>query len=112
MTSDDIDITDAADTLRFVRPDIPYDTRRDFDFEGSTDSDATSIYDLGGFDEAVTARHIGRSKLFAGRRRRQIRDTRANVLRLREAIADGWDIAPELAHEERHLSALVAADRR
>ena len=83
-------IDDAADTLRFVRPD--------FAFEAPTDPDATSIYDL----TPTPVRYMGRSP----RRRRQIRDTRENVLRLREALAKGWDIAPELAHEEKRLAAL------
>lgn len=94
-------IDDTADTLRM----------RHFDFEVPTDPDATSIYDLHGFDEQVTARYVGRSKRTAARRR-QIRDTRENVLRLREAIVEGWDIGPELAHEERRLSALEASARR
>ena len=98
-TATDTDmIDDAADTLRFVRPD--------FSFEAPTDPDATSIYDL---RAAPPPRYVGRS---AVRRRRQIRDTRENLLLLREALADGWNIAPELAHEERRLSALMTADRR
>ena len=97
MQLDDTDtIDDAADTLRFVRPD--------FAFEAPTDPDATSIYDL----TPTPVRYVGSSP----RRRRQLRDTRENVLRLREALADGWDIGPELSHEERRLSALMAADRR
>ncbi len=92
---DDTDtIDDAADTLRFVRPG--------FDFDSSTDPDATSIYDL----TPTSVRYAAR---VSPRRRRQIRDTRENVLRLREALAVGWDIAPELAHEERRLAALEAA---
>jgi hypothetical protein len=85
-TTDSTD--DAADTLRFVRPD--------FAFDAPTDPDATSIWDL-----APTPV----SKI-SPRRRRQIRDTRENILRLREALAQGWDIAPELAHEENRLAAL------
>jgi hypothetical protein len=88
------DIDDAADTLRFRRVN--------FDFDAPTDPDATSIYDL--TPTPVPARYVGLSP----RRRRQLRDTRENVLRLREAIAEGWDIGPELAHEERRLSALEA----
>ena len=99
QTSDVPEIDDAADTLRFARPDFLF---RD---EAPTDPDATGIYEL-----APTAppRYVGRSP----RRRRQIRDTRENVLRLRESVAEGWDIGPELAHEERRLSALLTADRR
>ena len=97
LTTDDIiddAADDAADTLRFTRPD--------FAFEVPTDPDATSIYDL--TPTPVPARYVGRSP----RRRRQIRDTRENILRLREALAAGWDIGPELAHEERRFCALVA----
>ena len=89
---DDDTSDDAADTLRFVRPNLA--------FEAPTDPDATSIYDL---RPAPPPRYVGRT---VARRRRQLRDTRENVLRLREALADGWDIGPELAHEERRLSAL------
>ncbi len=88
-------IDDAADTLRF--------TRFDFDSELPTDPDATSIYDL-----APTPVPVRTSP----RRRRQLRDTRENVVRLREALAAGWDIAPELAHEERRLAVLVASERQ
>ena len=86
-------IDDAADTLRMYR----------FDFEAPSDPDATSIYDL--TPTPVPARYVGSSP----RRRRQIRDTRTNLLRLREALANGWDIGPELAHEEQWLVALEAA---
>ena len=100
------DDASAADTLRFVRPSF------DFDAEAPTDPDATSTYDLRDVP-TPTPRYAGRSGVLTiRRRRRQIRDTRENLLRLREAIADGWDVGPELAHEERHLAALVAADRR
>lgn len=89
---------ESADTLRFARAD--------FDFEGNTDPDATSIYDL----TPTPVLYVGRSApRTAARRRRQIRDTRENVLRLREALAAGWDIGPELAHEERRLALLESA---
>jgi hypothetical protein len=88
-TTDSID--DAADTLRFVRPD--------FAFEAPTDPEGTGIYDL----TPTPVRPVS-----SPRRRRQIRDTRENILRLREALAQGWDIAPELAHEEQRFCALVA----
>jgi hypothetical protein len=102
---DDTDtIDDAADTLRFVRPDLTLVVGEDFDFEAPTDPDATSIYDL----TPTPVRYVGRER---SPRRRQIRDTRENVLRLREALAEGWDIGPELAHEERRLSALLTAER-
>jgi hypothetical protein len=91
------DIDEAADTLRFVP---------------SPDPDATSIYDLGSFDDAaVTVRYVGTSKRVR-HRRRLIRDTRENIVRLREVIAEGWNIAAELAHEERRLAQLEAAARR
>ena len=90
----DSDISDdAADTLRLVR--------FDFDDEAPTDSDATSIW-------ALAPTPVPRVSV---RRRRQIRDTRDNLLRLREALAAGWDIAPELAHEERCLSSLMTANQ-
>ena len=98
LTTDDITddiVDDAADTLRFTR----------FDDEAPTDPDATSIYDL--TPTPVPARYVGSSP----RRRRQLRDTRENILRLREALAEGWDIGPELAHEEWQLSTLEAAVR-
>ena len=91
----DMTIDDAADTLRMRR----------FDFEAPIDPDATSIYDLR--PAPPPPRYVGSSP----RRRRQLRDTRENVLRLREALAAGWDIAPELAHEERCLSSLMTANQ-
>ena len=92
-TTDDYD---AADTLRMKR--------FDFDAEAPTDPDATAIYDL---------RDTGRAaSLSTFRRRRQLKDTRENLLRLREAAAEGWDIGPELAYEERRLADLEAADGR
>ena len=90
------DIDDAADTLRFVRADLLATVGEDFDFDAPTDPDATSIWDL-----APTP-----VPTISPRRRRQIRDTRENILRLREALAAGWDVAPELAFEERQLAAL------
>lgn len=100
LTTDDYD---AADTLRM--------SRFDFDVEAPTDPDATGIYDL---RDAETPRYVGRATapLSAHRRRRQLKDTRENVLRLREAAAAGWDIGPELAYEERHLAALEASEAR
>lgn len=98
-TTDDYTDDDAADTLRFRRVDL--------DFEAPADPDATSIYDL----TPSPVSYVGRSRV-SPRRRRQIRDTRENVLRLRAALAAGWDIAPELAHEEQRLSGLMTADRR
>jgi hypothetical protein len=85
------------------------------------DPDATSSYDIHDIDTApirhigrsqndidtAPIRHIGRSQNVAVRRR-QIRDTRENLLRLREALAAGWDISHELAHEERCLAELEA----
>jgi hypothetical protein len=69
-TADYDDDGDAADTLRFAR--------LDFDAEAPTDPDATAIYNL---HDATT------SGLATRRRRRQIRDTRENLLRLQEALA-------------------------
>jgi hypothetical protein len=96
MQTDDLNnlIDDAADTLRFVRCDVLATVGEDFD--APTDPDATSIWDL-----APTP-----IPKISPRRRRQIRDTRENILRLREALAQGWDIAPELAHEESRLAFL------
>lgn len=89
---------DAADTLRFVRPR--------FDSEAPTDPDATSIYDL---RAAPPPRYVGHS---AARRRRLIRATRQDIAGLRDALSAGWDVGPELEHEQRRLAALEAADRR
>jgi hypothetical protein len=97
LTTDDL-IDDAADTLRFPRFD---------DIDAPTDPDATSIYDL----TPTPVLYVGRSTAttrVATRRRRQLRDTRENILRLRQALAAGWDIGPELAHEEQRFCALVA----
>ncbi len=55
------------------------------------DPDATAFYVL---DERVLAHH------------RLIGTTRAGVVRLRECLASGWDIGPELEHEERFLATL------
>jgi hypothetical protein len=98
-TTDDYDydvLDDAADTLRFTRIGAV-----DFDDEAPTDPDQTSIWD-------ITTPVMARAPRVAARRRRQIRDTRENILRLRAALAAGWDIAPELAHEERRLAVLEA----
>ena len=93
MHVDDSDFCDdAADTLRFGFS---------FDFEAPTDPDATSIYDL---RDAPPSRYAGRSVA----RRRQIRATNQDIAGLRDAIEAGWDVGPELAHEERRLAALEA----
>ena len=91
---DTADFDEAADTLRFVRPD--------FDFETPTDPDATSIWDLAPTPVPRVSPH----------RRRKIRDTRENILRLRAAMAEGWDIGPELAYEERRLTDLLTANHQ
>ena len=86
---DDTDFNDtdeAADTYRFFR----------------LDPDATSIYDL----TPPAVRRLDNVEI--RRRRRQIRATRQDVIRLREALAAGWDIGPELAYEERQLAVLEA----
>lgn len=85
-------LDDAADTLRFTRfveEEIP------------ADPDATSIYDLGQL--APTPRYVGRS---APATRRLIRATQQGIVGLREALAAGWDVGPELAHEQRRLAQL------
>lgn len=82
---DDVDSADAADTLRFI-PIAP---------------DATSIYDI----TPLAVRRLDRAAV----RRRLIRATLQDIARLREAVAAGWDIGPELAYEERRLSALESA---
>ena len=94
LNDTDMTLDDAADTLRF--------RHSDFDSEAPTHPDATSIYDL----RSPPPRYEDRS---AARRRRKLRDTRVNVQRLREALANGWDIAPELEYEEQRLVALEAA---
>jgi hypothetical protein len=94
LDSDTID--DAADTLPFGR--------FDFNTEASTDPDATSIYDL---REAPPSRYAAR---FAARRG-QIREARQNIAGLRDALGEGWDVGPELAHEQQRLAALEATDR-
>jgi hypothetical protein len=79
------DNDDAAITARFFR----------------SDPDATSIYDI----TPPAVRRLDRAAI----RRRLIRATRRDVAQLREALASGWDIGPELAHEERRLAALEAS---
>lgn len=102
-TTNDYDtLDDAADTLRFTRFDFGDETRLDFADETPTDPDATSIWD-------ITTPVLARAPRVSARRRRQIRDTRENILRLREALASGWDVAPELAFEERQLAVLEAS---
>lgn len=93
MYLDDDLIDDAADTLRFVRPN--------YDLDAPTDPDATSIYDL---RSAPPPRYVGRTRAVA--QRRLIRSTRQEIAGLRDAIAAGWDVGPELAHVERRLASL------
>jgi hypothetical protein len=81
--------SDAADTLRFFR----------------VDPDATSAYDI----TPIPVRRRDRETIRAALYRRLIRASRQDVARLREALASGWDIGPELAYEERRLAALEAA---
>jgi hypothetical protein len=89
---------DAADTLRFVRPN--------FDLDAPTDPDATSIYDIHDIDTAPV-RHVGQSSRTVVRRR-MIRETRETIAGLRDAIAAGWNVGPELTYEQRRLAALEA----
>lgn len=70
-------------------------------FEVPFDPDATSIYDL---RVPPPPQYVGRSTA--------IRAARQDIAGLRAAIADGWDVGPELAHEERRLATLEAAARR
>ena len=44
----------------------------------------------------------------ADAQRRLIRTKRRDIARLREVLAAGWDVGPELAYEERRLAALEA----
>jgi hypothetical protein len=60
------------------------------------DPDATSIYDL-------------RPEEDDRRRLRQIREIRRDLVGLRLALAEGWDVGPELVHEEHRLAALEDA---
>lgn len=112
--------------------DIPLDTHDlidvsddlPLDLDDATDPDATAIwsfrpdpdeesclYELDVADASVTARFAGQTRRSVARRRRLIRTTRQDIDGLRDAIAAGWDVGPELAHEERRLAALVATDR-
>lgn len=86
---------DAADTLRFRCLDLAA--------EAPSDPDATSIYDL---RAASPPRYVGHARSAALGRR--IRSIRRDIAGLRDAIAAGWDVGPELAHEERRLSELLA----
>ena len=91
---DDTDlIDDAAVTLRYFALDAP------------TDPDATSIYDLG--STPAPPRYVGRDHSAA--RRRLVRATRQDIAGLRDALAAGWDVGPELAHEQRRLAGLEGA---
>jgi len=71
---------DAADTLRFSRIDL-------------LDPDTTSIYDIRAQSEVLA-------------RRRQIRSTEQLIEGLRNAIAEGWNVGPELVYAERQLAQL------
>ncbi len=83
-------VDDAADTLRFARLD--------------PDFGDTAILDV------TSRRPRGVDRTAA--RRRLIRATRQDIARLRDALAAGWDVGPELAHEERRLAALESALQR
>lgn len=88
-------IDEAPDARRFVDPT--------FDSEAPTHP-GVPAYDLRGHPGARSREHA--------ERRHQIRALRKNILRLRERLTEGWDIAPELAHEERQLAALIEAARK
>jgi hypothetical protein len=96
LTNDDLE---SADTLRFTRVDL----------DVALHPDATGIYDI---SSMPAARYVGHSTIAtrsSTRRRRKIRETRENLVRLHEAVAAGWDVGHELAHEERRLVTLEAA---
>lgn len=95
------DADDAADTLRFSPVEL-------FDFEPRTDPDATAIYDLNGASTRTSVGYVGQSSNSLARRR-QIRSTRQLVDGLRGAIAEGWNVGPELVYAERRLAALKEA---
>lgn len=101
----------ANEEVRFARSHLNAELTRlntfdaDADFDGDTVVEAP-CYALDTTD--VTARHVGRSAA----RRRQIRATRQGIAGLRDAIDEGWDVGPELAHEERRLASLEVAERR
>ncbi len=80
-------------------------TRQSFDSEAPTDPDATSFYDL----TPAPPRNI---PLERARRlhRRLICAARQDIAGLREALASGWDVGPELAYEEQRLVTLLATD--
>lgn len=99
-------IDDAAVTRSFARIDVADETAVT-DRYTRLDADATSIYDISDIDTAPV-RAIGRSRRAASRRR-LIRDTRQVIEGLRDALASGWDVGPELAHEERRLVELEAS---
>jgi hypothetical protein len=92
---------DAAVTLRFTPVDL-------YDFEQPTDPDATAIYDLNGVNRAhAIIGYVGQSSASLARRR-QIRSTQQLIEGLRAAIAEGWDVGPELVYAERRLAGLEA----
>ena len=102
MDADSLDTpsVDAADTLRFTPIDL-------YDFEMPTDPDATAIYDINFFKAQQSVSYVGQSSASLDRRR-EIRSTKQLIEGLRAAIAEGWDVGPELVYAERHLSALQA----
>lgn len=121
---DTLDTTaDAADTLRFSRVDssdafeAPSDDAADtlrfspveiFDFEEPSDPDVTSVYDLNAASTQPSIGYVGQSDTSITRRR-QIRSTEQLIEGLRDAIAEGWDVGPELVYAQRRLAALGSA---
>ncbi len=83
------------------------DTGTTTDVVDITVGDDTSIYDV----RSVPTRSRYVRDRSTSSRGRAICAARRDVDRLRDALADGWDVGPALAHQERRLAALVAADR-
>jgi len=73
--------------------------------DAPTDPDATSFYDIAQTEPPI---YFGIQRA-SDARRCMIRDARRGIESLRDAIASGWDVGPELAHEEQLLAALEVA---
>ncbi len=91
-TAGGVDFIDGeTDTVRFFRGELCV----------PSDPDATSIYNLGKVH--VSPLNTGHDR-FVGHRLRQA--LRQDIAGLRAALAAGWDVGPELEHEQRRLSVL------